>query len=231
MSNTADKPTADRLIDVAGEIFAAKGSSATVREICSAAGCSVAAINYYFGDKQQLYIRCVQAACERKQRLFPFPRPDAEDVDPPTLLRAFLRAMTGRIAAKSNLSWQNTLMLREVLAPSEAIDEMLQSYFRPDFQLLYQLLGRLLGPELDSPSLRRQLATQILARGMFLRTGKHLRTMLEISSEENEDPEKYADELYESILMQVESMRLAKQHPPLASPVDNNAPATPSSRG
>ena len=90
-SEGREQSTAERLVDVAGEIFVLKGRSATVREICSAAECSVAAINYYFGDKNQLYLQCVRTACEHKQKLFPLPT-HIEQQDPEQVMRSFLRA-------------------------------------------------------------------------------------------------------------------------------------------
>jgi len=46
----------EQLIAHATRIFAAKGYAATsTREICQAAGANVAAIHYYFGDKEGLY--------------------------------------------------------------------------------------------------------------------------------------------------------------------------------
>ena len=137
MTTSPEKPAADRLIDVAGEIFALKGSSATVREICRSAKCSVAAVNYYFGDKQQLYLRCVQTACEQKQKLFPLPKIQAQAAAP-ALLRTFLRALSSRIAGNANMSWQNTLMLREMISPSDGASEILQETNRQDFDVLDQ---------------------------------------------------------------------------------------------
>lgn len=206
MSTSVEKPAADRLIDVAGEIFAEKGSAATVREICRSANCSVAAINYYFGDKQKLYLRCVQAACEQKQKLFPLPVFGAQ-APTPELLRSFLCAMASRIAGNANLSWQNTLMLREMISPSAGVSEMLQERTQRDFEVLDQFLGKLLGPELDSLELRQSFETQILARSMFLRTGKSLRRMFGLDGGNNEDPQAYGNSICDSILMQIDCLR------------------------
>lgn len=207
---SAEKPAVEHLINVAGSIFASLGPQATVREICRQAACSIAAINYYFGDKRQLYVRCVQTACEQKQRLFPLP-PRDDPRAPDVLLRSFLRAVASRIAGRSNMTWHNTLMLREVLEPSADCASLLAQHFRADFELLDLHLGRLLGPELNCPNLRRQLANQILARCMFLRTGKELRKMLSISNSATEEPELYADEMCDSILMQIAAVRAGSQ--------------------
>src|SRR5580704_6501338 len=59
----ASDPTRDKLLDVAGRIFADRGyRAATIREICIAAGANVAAVNYHFGDKLGLYTEAVHTS-------------------------------------------------------------------------------------------------------------------------------------------------------------------------
>jgi AcrR family transcriptional regulator len=49
-------PTRERLLDVAERLFAERGFGATsVRGITAEAGCNLAAVNYHFGGKDQLY--------------------------------------------------------------------------------------------------------------------------------------------------------------------------------
>ena len=53
-------PTKVRLLEAAGEEFAAKGyDAARIRTICERAEANLAAVNYHFGDKEQLYVQAV----------------------------------------------------------------------------------------------------------------------------------------------------------------------------
>lgn len=203
-SKSSSLPKPERLIEIAGEIFAKRGYAATVRDICREAQCSVAAVNYYFGDKQRLYFRCVQAACEKKERLFPLPTFTA-DSSAAYRLQRFVEGMTQRILTQQSSSWQNTLMLREVLSPTPGVEEMLQAHFRPGFAMLTDLLGELLG-RFNSLALREQLAWQIVARCMFLRTGRHLHAWLTQCPEPILDSEKIAAEISSSILIHIHSL-------------------------
>jgi len=48
--------TRDRLLDASEGLFASRGYAATsVRDITTEAGCNLAAINYHFGSKHNLY--------------------------------------------------------------------------------------------------------------------------------------------------------------------------------
>jgi AcrR family transcriptional regulator len=56
--------TQQRLLEAAGQVFAERGyEAATVREICQRADVNIAAVNYYFRDKERLYIEAVKSAC------------------------------------------------------------------------------------------------------------------------------------------------------------------------
>ena len=66
--------TRQRILAAAGPIFATEGyERATVRDICDAAGVNLASVNYYFGEKERLYIESVKEA--HRMRADQVPRP------------------------------------------------------------------------------------------------------------------------------------------------------------
>ena len=56
------RETRDRILDAAQKLFSEKGLDATsVRDITAEAGCNVAAVNYHFGGKENLYLEAFRA--------------------------------------------------------------------------------------------------------------------------------------------------------------------------
>ena len=63
MTESTLHETRQRLLEAAGEVFAERGfRAATVRVICQRAKANIAAVNYYFGDKERLYTAVLQYA-------------------------------------------------------------------------------------------------------------------------------------------------------------------------
>src|SRR5205085_319722 len=70
--------TRERILDAAGEIFAERGfDAATIREICKRADANIAAVNYYYRDKECLYLEAVVRAHQWRTKQFPLPTWDA----------------------------------------------------------------------------------------------------------------------------------------------------------
>ncbi len=94
MARTKDNPQSrelrQRLLNTAGEVFAEQGfRAATVRQITERAGVNLAAINYYFSDKAELYA-CVLRDAHDKAMGCLMPPPTGT---PRARLRAFLTAL------------------------------------------------------------------------------------------------------------------------------------------
>jgi AcrR family transcriptional regulator len=84
--------TGERLLEVAERLFARSGFDATsVRRITAGAGCNLAAVNYHFGSKQQLYESVFRRhfATLRHQRVESVERTMAAGADLEAVLVAF----------------------------------------------------------------------------------------------------------------------------------------------
>lgn len=145
----------ERILLAAGREFAERGyEAATVRDICTAAGVNVAAVNYYFGDKKRLYIESVKHA--HAERLRQVPQPEwAPGTAPAEKLRDFVGSMLNRMLGGDQPPWQVRLMMRELLQPTEACRELVEDYIRPHFGLLLGILDELAVGGLPASELRR----------------------------------------------------------------------------
>jgi len=144
-----------RILSAAGREFAEHGyETATIRDICAAAGVNVAAVNYYFGDKRRLYVESVRHAHEERLRQVPQPEWPA-GTPPARKLHEFIDNMLERMLGAGQPPWQVRLMMREVLQPTEACRELVEDYIRPHFALLVSILDELAVGGLSQAELRR----------------------------------------------------------------------------
>lgn len=188
-----------RILNAAGPIFSEKGyEAATVREICEKAGANVAAINYYFGGKEQLYFKTFQGAFPlvALEKTVPHWPPGTE---PMRKLRDLIGAMLARASGLKKGSWQGRLLMREMLDPSPRCREILGDFFRADFGLLLSILGELLPA--DTPHHRRcQLGFSIV--GQCVHYGVH-NQLIRILIDERERQEHYQTEQLAEHVFQV----------------------------
>jgi AcrR family transcriptional regulator len=170
--------TRKRLLDAAGSVFAEKGfQAATVREICERARVkNIAAVNYYFRDKQRLYLEAVKHASQCRIQDTPLPvlppgTPAAEK------LRVFVRTMLVRMVDEHSPRWHVQLMMRELLQPTEACVEMVRDFIRPQFERLQEILAELLPPGTSAVK-RHQVAFSIVGQCLYYRMARPVVALL-----------------------------------------------------
>jgi TetR/AcrR family transcriptional regulator, regulator of cefoperazone and chloramphenicol sensitivity len=162
--NLPDPSPADtqrRLLDAAGEEFAARGfRDATVRDICRRAGANVAAVNYHFGDKQGLY-RAVFAELAR-EALAASPGATVDrGGSPADRLRVFVSVMVSRVLGEGRSHRHDQLMAREMIEPTGALDEVVEGFIRPQYVYLRGVVAELLGPAADEHRVRLHSASVV----------------------------------------------------------------------
>jgi len=150
MARTKDNPQSrelrQRLLHAAGEVFAEQGfRAATVRRITERAGVNLAAINYYFSDKAELYACALnEAHCNALGCLVPDP-----SGTPRERLRAFLTALLTFLLDPARPAWQNRLLAREIAEPTPALDTLIEGMRARSVRLkaiLCDLAGTVLPP-------------------------------------------------------------------------------------
>jgi AcrR family transcriptional regulator len=176
-ATTAGNEPRERILSAAGREFAERGyESATVRDICLAAGVNVAAVNYYFGDKQRLYIESVKHAHEQRAGQVPLPEWSA-GTPPQRKLRDFVGNLLERMLGFGQPPWEVRLMMREVLHPTDACRELVEDYVRPRFELLVSILDELVDDRLSQAELRR-VALSIIGQCFLYRAAGDVVGML-----------------------------------------------------
>jgi TetR/AcrR family transcriptional regulator, regulator of cefoperazone and chloramphenicol sensitivity len=166
MSSSVSDTTRDRIIEAAGEIFAERGFEATtVRDICQAAGANVAAVNYYFGDKQRLFVEAVLRAHRWRMSQAALPEWTAE-TPPREKLTDFIATFIRRVRTGPKDTWQNRLIMREMMRPDAACAEVVRDSIRPQFELLLGVLRALL-PEETSAEKLHLTAFSIVGQCLF----------------------------------------------------------------
>ena len=167
----------DRILAAAGPIFAEKGfQGATVREICQAAEANVAAVNYYFGDKERLYIETVKTAHAQRIRRQPLPQ-WGPDTTPEQKLEDFITILFARMLATDDAPWQMRLILREVIQPSAACREIAEENIRPQFEILLAILSEMLPVETPQ-HIRRQIGFSVIGQCLHYHLAGEVARML-----------------------------------------------------
>jgi AcrR family transcriptional regulator len=158
--------TRERIIDAAGEIFAHRGFDATtVRDICQAAGANVAAVNYYFGDKQRLYVEAVVRAHRWRMERAQLPNWSA-DTSPEKKLTDFIATFIRRVRTGPDDTWHTRLIMREISSPTAACAELVQSSIRPQFEILIGILREML-PDMSDDEQLHLTAFSVVGQCLF----------------------------------------------------------------
>jgi AcrR family transcriptional regulator len=153
--------TRERLTRAAGEVFAARGyRGATMREIARRAGANLAAAHYHFGSKQDLYREVTRERFERLEaRLEESGGAIADGIAASASrdqliaqLRARVRTLLAMLLDPEEQ--HATLVLRDLIDPSEALPFMVRRWIDPMRRDTERILAAL-APTLDAETVAR----------------------------------------------------------------------------
>ena len=136
--------TRERLLDVAGKLFADKGfAEATVAEICRGAEANIAAVNYHFGSKENLYQEAWRHAHGKALRLSPPDGGVAASAPAADRLRGRIRGILQRAMAAEGVEFR--IMGQEMAKPTGLLAKIVEEAIRPMRQATERIVIELLG--------------------------------------------------------------------------------------
>jgi AcrR family transcriptional regulator len=155
-----------RILEAAALVFAERGyEEATVREICERADVNLAAVNYYFGGKERLYIEILERVHSRQGQ-----QPTMPEWPPgtpaPAKLRHFIGSFLTHLLRQKEEPWEMRLMMREILGPTPAGKKFLTAQFRKGFDQLQGILDEMLAAEVPAYK-RHQIAFSIFGQCIY----------------------------------------------------------------
>jgi TetR/AcrR family transcriptional regulator, regulator of cefoperazone and chloramphenicol sensitivity len=135
--------TRQHILEVAGRLYAEHGAEATTsKQVCTEAQVNLAGVNYHFGSREGLYAAVL---VEAHRRLLSFEALSAI-ADGPGDARAKLgRVIDGLTGAMGHDGWHLRVFMRELLAPSAALDTLLLVEVQPKLAILKALLAEAAG--------------------------------------------------------------------------------------
>lgn len=181
-----------RLIEAAGEVFAEHGfQAATVRDICHKADANIAAVNYHFGGKEELYREVLAYSFLYGQEKHPLNF--AASLSPEDLLGQFVRVTVERILGEGKPAWHGKLISREMSQPTGAMEQIAGRYMKPHFAALKDILRQIVGEGAPDRKVTL-LGLSVMAQITFYMMGREacMRVAPEISTATPEDRDEIA---------------------------------------
>lgn len=142
--------TRERIIEAAGRLFAEKGfKETTVKDITDLAGANVAAVNYYFGDKEKLYEEVIIHVFDYMRKNFPLDKDMAAADSPENRFHILIHNMLYRFLSPERPAWQASLLAQERMNPHPVTLRVTHEEIAKTRNLLFASISELLEPDVQ----------------------------------------------------------------------------------
>lgn len=204
--------TRDRLIEAAGHVFAERGyRDATIREICRRAGANVAAVNYTFGDKMELYTEVLRHSVRAAQTAAMNAALDTS-LTPEQTIRGVIHARLMSLCGQARPDWHIRLVMHEFSHPTPAMARVVDEGMRPIYNRMRTAIGEIIGLPPDHETTRlsvNSIVGQILFYTFSWPVLSHLQPELKLTPE---DLDRVADHIADFSLAYLKKIGETNRH-------------------
>jgi TetR/AcrR family transcriptional regulator, regulator of cefoperazone and chloramphenicol sensitivity len=132
---------------------------------------NIAAVNYHFGSKDQLYAKVWRRAFDESLKAYPPEGGVEPDAPAEDRLRGVIHSMVGKSVDPGRIGHAGQLLLREMLNPTDVIEQVKRDAIGPLRERMDKIMRELLGAEADEDQVRlcaMSVVHQCLAIGIHL---------------------------------------------------------------
>ncbi|WP_213993076.1 TetR/AcrR family transcriptional regulator [Sodalis sp. dw_96] len=143
----APRPDGDttkaKILNVAGRLFAEFGyAQTTSKMICEAAHTNIAAVNYHFGSREDLYLAVLREVHQHMLSLDYMSRLADSEMTSHEKLDQLIDGICVNLL--NGEDWQKRLWARELLAPSKLMAGVLEMEVMPKFDMIRQIVAEVI---------------------------------------------------------------------------------------
>ena len=155
--------TRERVVRAAGEVFGRHGfDGTTIRQITKRAGVNVAAVNYHFRDKAELYLRVLREAkglCSEIGTMEFTGEPEEQ-------MRGMIFAFVRGLLDPDRPAWHRQVLMQEMMRPTPALDLIVREMTEPIHRRLRAIIAAVVGTKLPGAKLD-MLTCSVLGQCLF----------------------------------------------------------------
>ncbi|HOA63017.1 MAG: CerR family C-terminal domain-containing protein [Verrucomicrobia bacterium] len=173
--------THKRILETAGELFAAFGFAETSNKaIAAKAGVDLASINYHFGSRGGLYQAVLAEAHRRLISMESLQEVTAADLPARDKLKRVIEGIVE--AAVGQQGWHSRVLVRELMSPTSHLQVLQQNEVLPKFKVVLGILREITSIPPDDPALFRCAVSVMAPCAMMLVAGRNVPAVVEAVS-------------------------------------------------
>ncbi|NWK54336.1 CerR family C-terminal domain-containing protein [Verrucomicrobiaceae bacterium N1E253] len=199
--------TKEQVLSCAVPLFAEKGyRDVTCAEVSRAAEANIAAINYHFGSKENLYRLSMRRAFELANKKYPFNAGIDKDSTPEAQLLAMMSAMIRRNFDDGPAGYLNRIMAHQVSRPTAPHALVIEEISNLQGNHLSEIIRKITG-ELSEPFLQ-QAKMNVVALCVFPRWAPAMKQHLFPAPPSEEDLTLWAEHQHRFALAGLQSLKM-----------------------